>query len=87
MWRSLFIGIGIMALIFGFECLLIDSATLYGAGDTTAANFIDPSGAPSASVRVWRPKEWFPWALLSAGAVIVIYSFTLPRRFHRTIAD
>ena len=87
MWRSLFIGIGIMALIFGVECLLIDSATLYGASDTTAANFIDPSGAPSASTKEWRPKEWLPWAVLSAGALIVLYSFTLPRRFRRVIAE
>ena len=87
MWRSLFIGIGIMALIFGFECLLIDSATLYGAGETTAANFIDPSGAPSGSTRVWRPTEYHPWAILSAGAIIVLYSFTLPKRFNRAIAE
>ena len=87
MWRSLFIGIGIMALIFGVECLLIDSATLYGAGDTTAANFIDPSGAPSGSTKVWKPKEWMPWAVLSAGAITVLYSFTLPRRWHRAAAD
>ena len=87
MWRSLFIALGIMALIFGFECLLIDSATFYGAGETTAANFIDPSGAPSGSVREWKPKEWLPWALLSAGAITVIYSFALPRRFHRAAAD
>jgi len=86
MWRSLFIGIGIMTLIFGIECLLIDSATLYGAGDATAANFMDPSGAPSSSTRVWRPQEWFPWALLSTGAIIVLYSFTLPRRWHGTPA-
>ena len=87
MWRSLFIGIGIMALIFGFECLLIDSATIYGAGETTAVNFLDPSGAPSGSTREWRPKEWFPWTVLSVGAITVLYSFTLPRRFGRTATD
>ena len=49
MWRSLFIALGIMAIIVGFECLVIESADLYSANGTTARSFINPAGSPSAS--------------------------------------
>ena len=26
------------------------------------------------------PPEWAPWSLMSAGAVIILYSFTIPKR-------
>jgi hypothetical protein len=26
------------------------------------------------------PPEWAPWSLLSAGAVVILYSFTIPKR-------
>jgi hypothetical protein len=82
MWRSLFVSIGIMAVIFGIECLFIESATLYGgsASDLRASSFLS-SGAV-ASTREWRPQEWFPWAVISAGVVTVIYAFTLPQRWN-----
>ena len=62
MWRSLFIALGIMAIILGFECLVIDSASLYSASGTNAESFLNPIGIPSASTREWRPKEWSPAA-------------------------
>ncbi|HZZ71690.1 MAG TPA: hypothetical protein VFE24_05520 [Pirellulales bacterium] len=27
-----------------------------------------------------NPPEWAPWSLMSAGAVIILYSFTIPKR-------
>jgi hypothetical protein len=81
MWRSIFIAVGIMAIIVGLECLLIDSAYLYSAAETDARSFLSPSGGPSEGIREWRPKEWFPWTVLSGGAIIVLYAFTLPKRW------
>ncbi len=26
------------------------------------------------------PPEWAPWSLLSAGAVVILYSFTIPKK-------
>ena len=26
------------------------------------------------------PPEWAPWSLMGAGAVVVLYSFTIPKR-------
>ena len=81
MWRSIFIAIGIMAIIIGVECMLIDSANLYSAAGTDARSFINPLGVPSSSIREWQPKEWFPWVTLSAGAITILYVNTLPKRF------
>ena len=81
MWRSFFLAVGIMMLIVGVECLLIDSATLYGAAQSSAGEFMDPSTPPARSTHVWAPSEWLPWTLLSGGAIVVIYAVTLPKRW------
>jgi len=60
-------------IILGVECLVIDKAVL------TAAE----PGAGTVGVvasREVKPYEWAPWSLLSGGAIIIIYSFTIPRR-------
>lgn len=87
MWRSIFLALGVMAVIVGFECMIIDSANVYAAGETNASAFINPLGDPSPSTREWRPKEWYPWAILSTGAVVIIYAFTLPSRWGRGASE
>ncbi len=86
MWRSIFIAVGVMAIILGFECLVIDSASLYSAAETKASSFVNPISAPAVDGREWRPKEWFPWAFLSGGTITVLYAFTLPKRWNRGAA-
>lgn len=86
MWRSVFIALGIMAIVLGFECLVIDSADIYAAGETDASSFMNPTGAPALHTREWRPKEWFPWLFLSGGVITILYAFTLPKRFQRAAA-
>lgn len=81
MWRSLFLACGIMLLIVGVECMMIDSATLYGPAESSASDFIDPSTPPAPSTRVWTPKEWMPWTLMGSGAIVVLYAITLPKRW------
>ena len=34
----------------------------------------------SAPTREINPPDWAPWSLISAGAVVIIYSFTIPKR-------
>ncbi len=81
MWRSLFIALGIMAIIIGFESLIIDSATFYASRGSSVSGFLDPATVPGQSTKTWSPSEWFPWVVMSVGALVVIYSFTLPKRF------
>lgn len=87
MWRSIFIALGIMAIIVGFESLVIESANFYSARGTDASSFANPLTTPAAGTRQWQPQDWFPWTILSAGAIVIIYAFTLPRRWGRGAAE
>jgi hypothetical protein len=66
MWRSLFLALGIFTLVLGLEALVIDSATFANHAEAGAQNLV--------------PAEWAPWSLLSAGTVVILYSFTLPQK-------
>jgi hypothetical protein len=37
-------------------------------------------GSSAAGSHNIAPPDWAPWSLLSAGAVVMLYSFTIPRR-------
>ncbi|MCP4888023.1 MAG: hypothetical protein GY904_15580 [Planctomycetaceae bacterium] len=80
MWRSVFIALGLMAIIIGLECLFIESASFYSPTEAEASSLVNPVGEPASDTREWRPQEWFPWLILSAGAITVLYAFTLPKR-------
>ena len=71
-----------MLLIVGGECLLIDSATVYAGGDESAESFEQAAQGVVRGTRQLTPAEWVPWTLLSSGAIVVIYAFALPRRWH-----
>ncbi|MGV3486498.1 MAG: hypothetical protein ACO1RT_18925 [Planctomycetaceae bacterium] len=86
MWRSLFLAVGTMMIIIGIEAMLIDSATVYAAADSSAAEFMDPSAPAAVNTKIIQPGEWTPWVILSVGSVVVLYAFTLPQRWHRPAA-
>lgn len=77
MWRALFLAVGIYCCVLGAECLVIDKATL-----STRSEQQGMFGAISRPREV-IPSDWAPWSLLSAGAVTILYSFTLPQRLHK----
>ena len=87
MRRSLFIALGIMAMIIGVESLFIESANIYVERGSTPLHLIDPTSVPGQRVFTWSPKEWFPWVVLAAGVLTVIYTFTLPRRIRASFVD
>jgi hypothetical protein len=69
MWRSLFLALGFFAISLGLECLIIERAILVNSRD-----------AINAQTTELVPPDWAPWSLMSAGAIVVLYSFTLPKR-------
>jgi hypothetical protein len=77
MWRALFISIGICCVVLGVECLVIEKATLAASGEHSPSSLLEHA-APAA--RDVTPPEWAPWSLLSAGAVVILYTFTLPQK-------
>jgi hypothetical protein len=84
MWRAFFSAIGIVLIIVGIECLLIDSAVLVAGvldepipPQQTGGLFSVPQ--PTGIDRVFRPSEWFPWSMLACGAITLLYSISLRR--------
>lgn len=75
MWRALFLALGISSIILGAECLAVEKATLKSRQQAIGS---DHSESPRG--KVVKPPEWAPWSLMSGGVVVVLYSFTLPKR-------
>lgn len=78
MWRAFFLAVGIAMSILGVECLVMDQAVL--APKTLAAEVATYSVTSTEASRTISPPEWAPWTFLSAGAVVILYSFTVPKR-------
>ena len=81
MWRSLFLAVGIFTIILGISFLGIDRVTLRfheEAPPPAAFSFSDaPKEGPPVQI---TPAPWWPWTFLSFGAVVCLYSFTIPWR-------
>jgi hypothetical protein len=76
MWRSIFLAIGITLCILGAECLVIEEAVIAKSGPLHAA-----IGGSDSLPKQIKTREWMPWTFLSAGAVTILYTITLPKRF------
>ncbi|MGC4005384.1 MAG: hypothetical protein QM811_20600 [Pirellulales bacterium] len=70
MWRSAFLALGIFTLVLGIECLIMERATIISQRDTASAKYSE-----------FVPPDYAPWSLMSAGTIVILYSFTLPKRF------
>jgi hypothetical protein len=77
MLRSFFLALGISALLLGLECLVIEKAEI-PPEDSAGLAGVAQRAVPSA--REFEPPEWAPWSLLSVGSVVILYTFTIPKR-------
>src|SRR5688572_27445999 len=68
-FRSLFLACGAYSCLLGMEALAVEKAVLK-----------KPERSPAAQQQVIAPPDWAPWSLMGGGAVVVLYSFTIPRR-------
>ena len=64
-------------MIAGAECLAVDRVVWRGGAEPAPAAFPFGNTAPKKDV---VPEPWIPWCLLSSGAVVCLYSFTIPKR-------
>lgn len=71
MWRAFFLSLGIFVFIMGAECLGVEKFVLK-ARQETAQGEVGPN-------KVLTPPDWAPWSLMSTGAVVCLYCFTVPR--------
>jgi hypothetical protein len=79
MWRAFFLAIGFFLMLLGAQCLGVDKATLKARSDPEPQLIPlgDPQPGPQKEI---IPPSWAPWSLLSSGAVMCLYSFTIPKR-------
>jgi hypothetical protein len=78
MWRAFFLGIGVYLMIAGAECLAVDRVVWRAAAEPPPAVMqLNPIAKKPKDA---APAPWLPWCLLSTGAVVCLYSFTIPKR-------
>jgi hypothetical protein len=76
----MFLAIGAYLMLLGAQGLAVEKVVLKArdpAAETTdlwGNRQVQPGGA-----KTLQPPDWVPWTLMSTGAVVCIYSFTLPR--------
>ena len=81
MWRCLFLALGLFTCIVGAECLAVQKfvlkkrVTVESPSDWRASS--ETKAGPQREI---VPYEWAPWSLMSVGAVVSLYTFTIPRR-------
>jgi len=71
MWRSLFLALGAYTCLLGVEALAIEKAVLKKPQEGHPTQYVKEDIVPPV---------WAPWSLMATGAVVVLYSFTIPRR-------
>ena len=81
MWRSLFLAIGIMMCLLGAECLVVEEAVFARSltappPSSTAESLVSPSGTE------FKTQEWMPYSFMATGAVIILYTITIPKRLN-----
>jgi hypothetical protein len=64
-------------MIAGAECLAVDRVMWRASAEPAPASMSFAKQPAKSDV---APEPWLPWCLLSAGAVVCLYSFTIPKR-------
>jgi hypothetical protein len=80
MWRALFLAIGIFMLILGAQFLFVDKLILRVREPPVAVGGWFSTEMKPGPNKTIVPQPWWPWSLISTGAVTCLYSFTLPKR-------
>lgn len=80
MWRALFLAIGMFLIILGVQALGVAQFILKVRDESPAStSFLDPTPKLGPQKTI-TPPPWAPFSLMATGAVVCLYSFTLPRR-------
>ena len=80
MWRAFFLAIGVFLVILGVECLGVERVQSEDPRQAAGARLAVRHRGQRRGPKQIIPPPWAPWSLLSSGAVMCLYSFTIPRR-------
>ena len=80
MWRAMFLALGLYTMILGAECLAVENVKLKLRDDPPPPQYTWDTPPKEGPQKVLIPPRWAPWSLMSVGAVVCLYSFTIPRR-------
>jgi hypothetical protein len=80
MWRAFFLGIGTYMIILGGQFLAVEKTILRTREPPPAVINIFQAQPQLGPNQVVATQPWWPWSLMSTGAITCLYSFTIPRR-------
>ncbi|MHB1036230.1 MAG: hypothetical protein ACYC35_15675 [Pirellulales bacterium] len=76
MLRAFFVALGIYFCIVGVECMLVEKTVFVTHGDPAPGSLTESVGRAREVI----VPDWVPWSLMSAGAVTMLYTVTVPKR-------
>ena len=84
MWRAFFLAIGLYMVLLGGQCLGVQKFTLKFRERpvVTEGGLMDGVKVSPGAKKVIVPPDWASWSLMATGAVVCLYSFTLPKRWN-----
>ena len=86
MWRALFLATGVFLILLGAQCLGIQKFILKArqpvVEQAQQAFLFRPEQPQVGSPRELVTPAWAPWSLMSTGAVVCLYSFSIPARLN-----
>jgi hypothetical protein len=77
MLRAFFLAMGICCLATGLECMVVEKAEMAQGPANSPSSFARQAMPGAHEV---EPPEWAPWSLMSVGAVVILYTFTIPKK-------
>jgi hypothetical protein len=84
MWRAFFLAVGLYLILLGAQCLGVQKFVLKSRQPVVQQpqpTFLFRSDQPQAGPhKELIPPPWAPWSLMSTGAVVCLYSFSIPNR-------
>ena len=78
MWRTLFFTIGFCVLLVGLQFIFVEEV-YPRSGLKVPLPYVKADA--DGNMQPIAPEQWVPWALVTGGAIVCLYSFTIPRRF------
>lgn len=84
MWRTFFLSVGIALAIFGAEFLVVEKAVWAKEAEESdvqqvAGYLVDDNETEKEVQEDFQPQPWVPWAMLSSGAIVILYCVSIPK--------